>query len=438
MAGVAGRWTRTHGLALGAAAVAGLALRLFYLPDPGFSDDLGEFARLTAAIVENGLGRAYDARMSFGPVVAYLWWIFSLVEPAFQGALDSSALGVRLLLKTPPFVADVGLVAIMVVALRARPTWAVIGAAVVLLHPVIWFVSAWWGQYESVYVFFALLAFVLAIRDRPLLGAIALTIAMLTKPQALALGLPFAAWYLARYDLRTVIRSGMTAVVTAIALWLPFLPFDGPTKYVDLLAYYHDDRFDVLSMRAWNVWWIVQRNILHVPWVPDQDPLIGPITYRMAGYAITVALGSLVAYRVWRRPTPAVLALALAASTLIAFTFLTTMHDRYSYAALVFLALLLDRRILLAFAALLGALIMWNLLASASASTLLHWRWELSGNSGLIGSLGFIVSTLVSVALVWRQPADEKGALEASAELDAPETAGSESDPTPGTVAAPA
>ena len=427
-------WTTRHWVALGLAWGGGLAVRMFYLPDPGFSDDLGEFARLSAAMVENGLGRAYDAPMSFGPVVAYLWWIFGLIEPAFQGAVDSSVLGVRVLLKLPPIVADFGLVALVVYALRARPTWAVVGGAILLLHPAIWFVSAWWGQYESVFVFFGLLAFVLAIRDRPLLAAIAITLAIMTKPQALALGLPFAAWYLARYDLRTVVRSGMTAVVTVIALWLPFLPFDGPTKYLDLLAYYHDDRFDVLSLRAWNVWWIVQRNIFVVPWVPDRTEIFGPITYRMLGYGLTAVLGLLVAYRVWRRPTPVVLALSLAATTLVAFTFLTTMHDRYSYAAIVFLALLAEKRVLLAFSGLLGGLITWNLLASASASTLLHWSWQLSGNSGLVGSLLFIAFTLLSVVLVWAQRMESSSALDATAELDAPP----ESEPEQDRIAAPA
>ncbi|HEY8239473.1 MAG TPA: glycosyltransferase 87 family protein, partial [Candidatus Limnocylindrales bacterium] len=295
-------WTKRHWLALGAAALVGAAIRGFYWADPGFSDDLGEFARLTAAMVDHGLGRAYDAKLSFGPVVTYFWWLASLVQPAFAGAVDSSDLGVRLLLKLPPILADFGIAALVAYALRARPTWAIVGAAIILLHPAVWFVSSWWGQYESVFTFFALLAFVLVLRDRPLLAAIAITAAILTKPQALALALPFAAWYLATYDRRTVIRAGMTAVVVAIALWLPFLQWDGPSKYLGWLAYYHDERFDVISMRAWNVWWIVQRNILHVSWVPDEDSLVGPLTYRMAGYLITVALAALVAYRVWRRP----------------------------------------------------------------------------------------------------------------------------------------
>jgi len=412
-------WSRRSWVALGVVALVGLALRLLYIGDPGYADDLGDFATLTANIERVGLGRAYDGVMSFGPVVAYTWWLLTLVNPtAFHAAVNSSDPAVTVLLKVPPVLADFGLAALVLYALRARPTWAVVAAAIVLLHPVTWFVSAWWGQYESVYVLFALLAFVLAVRDHPLLGAIALTAAVLAKPQALPFVLPFAAWYLARYDRRTLLRSGLSAVVTAIVLWLPFLPWDGPGRYLTELAYYYNVRFDVLSLRAWNMWWIVEHNILHIRFQDDRAVALGPLTYRMIGFAITGLLSGLVAYRIWRRPTPAVFAAGLAASVLIAFAFLTSMHDRYAYAAVIFLALLPDRRSALLFSIPVGALIMWNLLASASASGLLHWQWNSVGTAPLVGSIGMCVCALLAIAVVWGIGPNDDSALDATTSAD--------------------
>ena len=401
-------------IGLGAAAVAGLAIRLYLLPDVGYSDDLGEFARQAGFIAQNGLGRAYDQLLSYGPIVAYAWWLFGVVDPAFLTATDASDLSVRVLLKLPAVAADAGLAVLVAYALRARPTWAVAGAAVILLHPVVWFTSAWWGQYESLFVFFVLLAFVLAIEDRPLLGAIALTAALMTKPQALALCLPFAAWYLARYDRQTIIRSGMAAVVAAIVLWLPFLPWGGPARYAHVLDYYQNVRYDILSVRAWNLWWIVQREILHIKWAPDLATLVGPFSYRAIGLAIAALLGVVSAYRVYRRRTPEAFALGLAAAALVAFAFLTTMHDRYSYAAIVFLALVPDRRAVAAFSVFVGTLIMWNLIASASTANLLSWGWPIDGPAGVVGSLGFCAAALVAVGLTWANGSSRPSAIDAT------------------------
>jgi hypothetical protein len=138
------------------------------------------------------------------------------------------------------------------------------------------------------------------------------------------------------------------------------------------------------------------------------------LTYRTIGYAITGLLSLVVAYRIFRRRDPTVFALGLAAATLIAFAFLTTMHDRYSYAAIVFLALVPDRRRVAAFSVLVGGLIMWNLVASASAAALLDWGWPIDGPAGVIGSLGFCAAALISIAFVWAEGRGAPSALEAS------------------------
>ncbi len=83
----------------------------------------------------------------------------------------------------------------MVYAFRDRPLWAVIAAAIVLLHPAVIDVSAWWGQYESIYLFFALAAVVFALNGHNGLAAAALAVCLMTKPQALPFILPFAAWF---------------------------------------------------------------------------------------------------------------------------------------------------------------------------------------------------------------------------------------------------
>jgi len=43
-----------------------------------------EFVDAVKRISTLGLGHAYDERMSFGPVMAYVWGLLSAIEPAFR------------------------------------------------------------------------------------------------------------------------------------------------------------------------------------------------------------------------------------------------------------------------------------------------------------------------------------------------------------------
>ena len=163
-----------------------------------------------------------------------------------------------MLLKLPAVLADFGLAACVAWILREKPVWAGVAAVAVLLHPATWYVSAWWGQYESVYVLAALLAVLFAVGGRDGFAAAALAVAVLTKPQALPFLLPFAAWFLARGGIRGLLRAGAIGAVVAFVIWLPFLAAGGPLRYLGNLGEYQNDIFSVMSLRAWNFWWIVQ------------------------------------------------------------------------------------------------------------------------------------------------------------------------------------
>ena len=185
-------------VALTIAVLVAVAIRAVLLPAAGLPGDLDAFAQWVGHISNNGLSHAYDEELTFGPVMTYIWWALGLVEPGFRTAIDSSDPGLRMLLKLPAVLADFGLAACVAWILRATPGWAVVGAVVVLLHPATWYVSAWWGQYESIYVLIALLAVLFAVSGRDGLAAAALAVAVLTKPQALPFLVPFAAWFFAR------------------------------------------------------------------------------------------------------------------------------------------------------------------------------------------------------------------------------------------------
>jgi len=356
------RWRllATLGLGIGLA----VALRVALLPTQG-SPDLDQFVGWAHAFATGyPLSEAYRLDISFPPVMTYLIWALGNVVPAFETAIDGSAVGARMALKLPASVADIGLALGVAYLLRDRPWRAVAGALLVAFIPVTWYVSAWWGQFESIYVLLGLVAVILVLADRPMLAAVALGLALMTKPQALPFIIPFAAYALGRYGLRRAAVIGLVTAAVAAATWLPFLADGGPARYAANLASYQDGMFAVLSLRAWNAWWVVQQVLAGGSFVADNAPLIGPVTPRVLGYVMAGLAEIAIFLLILRRPTREGLLLGLAATVLVTFSLLTTMHERYSYGGVLFL-------LPIALAAMGRQLAAWVALAAAVTANLI-------------------------------------------------------------------
>lgn len=339
VAGRAEGWTAKHVAALAALLLVGIAIRVLLWPARGLPDDLDQFVRWVHGIAVGGWSRAYDQDLSFPAVMAWVWGALAAVEPAFRTATDSSDAGIRALMKVPASIADLGLAAGVAWWFRDRPRTALVGVAAILLWPATWYVSAWWGQYEPIYVLPALLAVLAARAGRPGWAAALVAVSLMTKPQALPFAVPFAAWFLATQGWRGTARAALIGAVVVVVVWLPFIAAGGPTSYLHNLGTYQNDIFSVLSLRAWNPWWVVQELWAHGDFVADRTAVLGPLTFRTIGFLVTGLLAIVVFAGVYRRPTVEHLALGLAAISLVAFVSLTTMHERYAYPALVFLLL---------------------------------------------------------------------------------------------------
>jgi hypothetical protein len=263
----------------------------------------------------------------------------------------------------------------------------------VLLSPAVVDVSAWWGQFESIYVLGGLAAFLLAVAGHPRLAAVGLGLALMTKPQALPFAVPFAAWYVGRHGWRESAICAGIGLATIAAVWLPFLADGGVGRYLGNLDRFQNGDFAVLSLRAWNPWWILQSGA-DGDFLSDRGALLGPLSPRTIGVLLFAALEAVLFVAVVRRPDARTLALGIAASVLAAFMALTTMHERYAFGALVFLALLLPER---------GPRTLWALLTVAVTANLLAaipppLPIGPIPIGGPIGSLGSVAITTVGVA----------------------------------------
>jgi Gpi18-like mannosyltransferase len=378
--------------------VAGILIRVALLPSQGLKGDIDQFVLWVHGIAINGLGNAYDQNITFPAVMAYVWGVLAAIEPAFRTVTDSADPWIRALMKIPASLADVGIALLLVYAFRRQPFWAVVAAAVVMLHPAIIDVSAWWGQYESIYMLFALAAVVFALDGRNGLAAVFVAVCVLTKPQALPFVLPFAAWFWTHGGLREIVRTGAIGLAVFVVLWLPFIPAGGPLAYLRNLAEYQNEIFPILSLNAWNIWWILQISAVG-GFASDAIGVIGPITLRHVGFVLAGALSLVVAVLIVRDPTPRTFILGLTASTLIWFGFLTEMHERYAYGALIFLLLLIpERRIQWLYLA-FGVVFTLNLWSASPPAPIFREWLPYPGVHSMVGAVAMIAIT--GLTLIW-------------------------------------
>ena len=90
---------------------------------------------------------------------------------------------------------------------------------------------------------------------------------------------------------------------------------------------------------------------------------------------------------------------------MIAFCFLTTMHERYAYGALVFLMLLLVEGRVRALAIGFGIVFTLNLLAAVPPTPAIAELLPVDGVLGVVGSLAMLAFTAMTIWLVRERPA---------------------------------
>jgi dolichyl-phosphate-mannose-protein mannosyltransferase len=403
-------------IALVAVMVVGLILRVALWPSQGLVGDLDQFVVWAHGVAVGPIGHAYDQDISFPPVMVYLWAVLGAIEPALRTATTSADPAIRAVMKAPASLADLGIAALIAWHLRATPRWAVLGALMIVFHPAVIDTSAWWGQYESLFVAPAVAAFVLAVRGHSLAAAALLAISLMTKPQAFPLAVPFAAWFLARDGLRGALRAAAVGAFVIVVVWLPFIPAGGIQHYSANVAAYQSDVYAILSLRAWNLWWLVQGVFAGDAFVSDKAAVLGPVTLRHVGYGLAL-LGEVAVFAmVFRSRSPRGLAYGLTASALVAFALLTSMHERYAYAALAFLPLAFpDARALVASIA-FGAIFTLNLLAAAPPTDVIA-ALPFGGLVGILGSLAMLAILGVTMSLLRTESLDDRPGANSRAEL---------------------
>ncbi len=357
-------WQLDTAAGLVALFVAAFVLRVLLAPHFGFYDDLRLFQQWASRLDDVGPHNFYVQGQfaDYPPGYLYVLWLLGKI----------SASPGYLLLKLPAIFADLalawlaGTLAARIAPAPLRERWPVrtLVAASVLLNPAVIALSAVWGQVDAVPAAFVLASLMLLFTGRRSLGrelgAFALfAVAIAMKPQS-GFVLPVMLYALYRRYLhrrpRPELIDGALSIalsgVLSLAIWsVSGLAFGlGPVK---LYRFYKQSAsvYPVTSANAFNLWGVVGF------WRSDSGYRIVGALLLIAGIAFVLWL----AHRAIERGAHEgrVLTVAAAIVSLLAFTVLTRMHERYMFLALAALApLVFIRQLRYALAGLSGLFVL--------------------------------------------------------------------------------
>ncbi len=324
---------------LAALLLLGLLVRLPLLPyDYHNSRDLSNHRDWARALRDSGLTSIYDQpRVNYPPLSLYLFGSAIAVDDQLPADWHYRDHSLTSLLKLPAILADVltaGLIALAIP--RRRPGLRLAACAAYLFNPAIWYVSAQWGQIDSVYALF-LVAAIVAVDRRDILPAwLAYALAVGSKLQSLALGPLLLVATLARRGWKSAVAGMAAAGALLAALALPWLlagraldVLSGITRLPNNTPY--------VDRSAYNLWYLVLGGkILGVS--SQLQPAGLPVTYQQIGLVLFAAFVLLVVALVWRHPD-APLAIPAALLSLGFFALPTEVHERHMFAAIPFLIL---------------------------------------------------------------------------------------------------
>lgn len=240
-----------------------------------------------------------------------------------------------LMLKLPAIIGDLVLALLLLHFLNQKsPASARRLFLIALFHPVLWTISAIWGQVDVLPVIFLVLMLLALEKKNPLLATFWFTVACLIKLQSAALfPLLLLAWFTqseARPRFGPLFARVFVIVATTVtALNLPFL---ATGQWLTLLhqTFGVVGRYPYLSMNAWNLWWLLPNHR-----ILDTNTFAGLplVSWGMVFYliAVVVIIKKGRPFSSWQRlwGTASLLILAF-------FLLLTEMHERYAFPFVVF------------------------------------------------------------------------------------------------------
>jgi dolichyl-phosphate-mannose--protein O-mannosyl transferase len=347
--------------------VMAFVVRMIFIGTAGFPNDVSAFESWALTLADHPM-REFYAKAGFAdypPGYFYVLWICGHLYRLLVHS-DPSYDALKVIVKLPGILFDVVDTALIYAIVRryASTAWSFAAAAFFAFNPAIIYISAYWGQVDSVPAAFTLAALYVLLgaggegadganrrRDLAIVGAwLLLACSVLMKPPAIVLAPVFLAWIFMTDDgavrARRAVWTG-AGVVAAFALaflsTIPFQPgFNPLAQFAWLYERYHYAAgvYYYNSVNAFNLYVMAPSNHF---WMPDATTLPNwtlfghTFGFPMYVWGIGLFLAAIVlvvSRLVQRRDQIALLEAAMVLS-LGYFVLSTRMHERYIYNAVM-------------------------------------------------------------------------------------------------------
>jgi dolichyl-phosphate-mannose-protein mannosyltransferase len=310
--------------------LAGFLIRLIFASFPGFHVDTDTFFAWSVRAVDVGLPNFYsrDVWTNYTPGMIYVFYLLGVLRNLFS----ISDQYFYFVLKLPSIIADLILsyYVYKVLLKTVSQKTALYGLAFCLFNPVLIFNSAIWGAFDGFMTLFLFFAVYNLARKKLILSSLFFGIALLIKPQAVAIAPVFAFWLFKNFSLKNTLRLSAPGFLTIIALSIPYFPTDPLFGFFNLFRQMAED-YKGNSMFAYNLWGIFGF------WIDDGTKL-GFLSYRIWGYLLFSIFWVCSFVVFFKKKILDVFLLSTLA--FLAFFFLPTrVHERYLFSAIPFLIL---------------------------------------------------------------------------------------------------
>jgi len=327
--------TKNQLITVGLILFFALILRLYLAQFGGYEHDIKDFTNWSNEVTTNGFVNFYENTGSdYPPFYIYiLWWVGHI-----NNLISSD---INLLLKFPAIIADIFAAFFIFLVVRIYTTYKIALTSMIFyaFNPAIIFTSSIWGQVDSIYTLFLVLAIGCFIIDSPKSSVILFTLAVLTKPQSLVLLPLLAVLFYKKYSYQMFITFSLLSLIIFMVVSKPFYLFTSSWNIFNLyLSSYTQYQFT--SMNAFNLWALMGM------FKPD-DTIFLLFSYRIWGYILFGISLLWIIYILLKKNDNRMI---YGASALLFFGFFilsTRMHERYLFPMFAFLAIamIFDKRL---------------------------------------------------------------------------------------------